>query len=98
MASATQPSKLEANYGSPSGQQTWSYAQQKLSDPPATDERVSYISKLRQDVTSLQKNVNQFLTEKMEDEKRVSQVNGNSTARIDAAKEEENYGEEVDDS
>lgn len=45
----------------------------------------------------MQKDINTFLTSKMDEEKRLAQANGNGNAKIDEAKEEDNYGEELDE-
>lgn len=45
----------------------------------------------------MQKDVNIYLTDKMDEEKRSAQANGNGAVKVDESKEEENYGEELDE-
>ncbi|KAK2745679.1 hypothetical protein FQN57_003575 [Myotisia sp. PD_48] len=63
---------------------------------PAT--RTAYLAELRGSVSSLQAELNAFLTEKMDEDKRLqAQSTGAATLPIDDVKEEEYYGEEVVD-
>lgn len=94
MAASNQSALLEATYVSPTGTEQWLYAQKDIAQNPPTQDRIDYISKLRADTTSLQAQVNKFLTDKMNEEKQATQVN--DTSKLDDAKEEENYGEEAD--
>ena len=59
-----------------------------------TEEKTSYLSALRKSVIQLQNEVNEHLTVKMEEDK-VAQAT--TTKGVDDRKEEENYGEEVED-
>ncbi|KAF2005046.1 hypothetical protein P154DRAFT_571262 [Amniculicola lignicola CBS 123094] len=59
-----------------------------ISSSPSTEDRVAYLAKLQTSIKTLQADVNAFLTQKMEDDKAAA-------GKIDDAKEEENYGEEV---
>lgn len=97
MARPSQPLDLKAKYSSPSGTHEWSVPQQPISSEPETKERVSYLANLRRDISALQGQINMFLTDKMEEDKRTVQTNGDSKTKIDEGKEEENYGEEADD-
>ncbi|KAF2708519.1 hypothetical protein K504DRAFT_381361 [Pleomassaria siparia CBS 279.74] len=60
--------------------------------PPTTDDRITHLAKLQTSIKSLQADLNAFLTEKMEEDKVVGLA---KTGKVDDAKEEENYGEEV---
>lgn len=97
MASPDNVPKLRADYSSPTDKQSWQYSQQSISQQPSTQDRVAYLAKLRKDVSAMQKDINTFLTSKMDEEKRLAQANGNGNAKIDEAKEEDNYGEELDE-
>lgn len=57
-----------------------------LSSPPPTADRVAYLAQLSSSLKKMQKDVNDFLTQKMADDK-----------AADDAKAEETYGEEVVD-
>ncbi|KAL2203645.1 Gon7-domain-containing protein [Sarocladium strictum] len=64
---------------------------------PATasvNEKTKYLNSLREAITSAQDQINKELTQRMEDDK-VRLAAGAPGAKIDDAKEEENYGEEV---
>jgi len=58
---------------------------------PSTEERTAYIATLRSNVSTLQDQVNAFLTKKMEEDKSAA------VAAVNDEREEENYGEEVVD-
>lgn len=45
----------------------------------------------------MQKEINAFLTSQMEQDKLAAQTNGSKSAKTDEDKEEDNYGEEVDE-
>lgn len=57
-------------------------------------EKSAYLSALRQAVVRLQEDVNSFLTARMEDDKVSASMGG---GRVDEGKEEENYGEEMEE-
>ncbi|KAH7117034.1 hypothetical protein B0J11DRAFT_442840 [Dendryphion nanum] len=63
-----------------------------LSSDPTTNDRVAYLAALQSSVKDLQAEVNTFLTQKMEEDKVIV---GQIGAKVDDAKEEENYGEEI---
>lgn len=58
--------------------------------------KTAYLAELRQLVPQLQNEINVFLTERMEEDKRVAEAAGVVTFKDDkqAKREEENYGEE----
>lgn len=83
---ANMPS-LTATYTSPtSSPQTFTSELPALPSPPSTTDRVAYLTSLSSSLRTLQKDVNEFLTQKMADDK-----------AADDAKDEETYGEEVVD-
>ncbi|KAF1938107.1 hypothetical protein EJ02DRAFT_447019 [Clathrospora elynae] len=78
---------LSATYTDPtSASHTFSSELPALSAPPSTSERVAYLAELSSSLKTLQKDVNEFLTQKMADDK-----------AADDAKDEETYGEELVD-
>ncbi|CAI9630128.1 unnamed protein product [Alternaria burnsii] len=78
---------LTATYTSPaSSPQTFTSQLPALPSPPSTADRVAYLTSLSSSLRTLQKDVNEFLTRKMADDK-----------AADDAKDEETYGEEVVD-
>jgi hypothetical protein len=83
---------LTATYASPStsSPHTISASLPAIPAAPSTDDRVAYLAELQKVVKNIQGDVNVFLTQKMEEEKAAG---GN--AKLDDAKAEENYGEEV---
>ncbi|KAF2107255.1 hypothetical protein BDV96DRAFT_474953, partial [Lophiotrema nucula] len=83
-----------ATYNSPTNSpspHTISASLPSTSANPATEDRVAHLAALQSSVKTLQGDVNTFLTQKMEEDK----VKGAATVKVDDAKEEENYGEEV---
>jgi hypothetical protein len=80
-------SSLTATYTSPtSTPQTFTSSLPALSSPTTTSDRVAYLAALSTSLKTLQKDVNEFLTQKMADDK-----------ADDETKHEETYGEEVVD-
>jgi hypothetical protein len=77
---------LTASYASPTSSQTFTSDLPALSSPPVTSERIAYLDTLSTSLKTMQKDVNEFLTQKMADDK-----------AADDAKDEETYGEEVVD-
>ncbi|KAI0581394.1 ekc keops complex subunit gon7 [Pyrenophora tritici-repentis] len=78
---------LTATYTSPtSSSRTFTAELPALSSPPPTADRVAYLAELSSSLKNMQKDVNEFLTQKMADDK-----------AADDAKDEETYGEEVVD-
>lgn len=75
-----------AVYSASSGTQSFHHSLPPLPhDVPA---KTAYLSKLRESVRSLQTDMNVFLTERMDEDKKSAEVSEKE------AKEEENYGEE----
>jgi hypothetical protein len=62
-----------------------------IPDPPNTKERVAYLAELQSSLKTLQGDLNTFLTERMEEDKAAG------ASKVDDAKAEETYGEEVVD-
>ena len=64
------------------------------SSPETVKAKVAYLSELRHLVPRLQDEINVFLTERMEEDKKSAEAQGSRQSEKEA-KEEENYGEEV---
>lgn len=87
---------LHAVYISPQPSTQTQTFQHDLSPAPApsdTSSKVSYLGELRQLVPKLQDEINVFLTERMEEDKKAAEAQGRKESEKEA-KEEENYGEE----
>jgi len=100
-ASAENSHVLSVTYISPSNA-SFSVTKQIPAPPTsAPAERVVYLSALRKAATSIQKSINYELTQRMEEDN--EKATGNEASRnlkrgaIDEGKEEENYGEELED-
>lgn len=94
MASQSTPT-LTATYASPTNE-TFNISK-TLPANPQTDsvaDKVSYLSALREAVTQTQQDVNKELTARMEEDKARDAAKGTTTTANDE-KDEENYGEEV---
>lgn len=86
--------ELIASYSSPaSGEKTFSAVLPSLSQSPSSKEKTDYLLSLRSNTVSLQQQVNDFLTQKMEEDK----ARGSQGERSKEEKEEEYYGEEADE-
>ncbi|KIX97228.1 uncharacterized protein Z520_07343 [Fonsecaea multimorphosa CBS 102226] len=95
------PAALAATYDSPSGSRNFEYS---ISTPEIEEDgklsaeaKTKYVSELRASSKKLQEDINKFLTEKMEeDKKKPGQNSGNGTTKEKSKDEleEENYGEE----
>jgi len=97
---------LHAIYTSPDNQVSSRSFRLELQSPlrvtPDTPEsaalalKTGYLEELRQLVPQLQDQINVFLTERMEEDKRIAEAAGSLTSRDDkkARDEEDNYGEE----
>ncbi|TAQ85669.1 hypothetical protein B7494_g6011 [Chlorociboria aeruginascens] len=89
---------LTATYSSPTNH-PFTHAQNL--PPPPTDkprDRTTYLSSLRIATAKMQEVINQELTARMEDDKANGALtigSGVSKSKVDEAKEEDNYGEEV---
>jgi hypothetical protein len=92
---------LSATYDSPSGHSDFTYT---VSTPPVKNDgsmdvkaKTTYLSELRASTRRLQEDINKFLTEKMEEDKKAAGQDGPNGASKQKSKdelEEENYGEE----
>lgn len=89
------PSTLTATYNSPTSTKAFTHTlpTSATSSAASTEEKTRYLSALRESVVQLQGEINEFLTEKMEEDKWVASEKGGGAATVDE-KEEENYGEE----
>ena len=93
---------LRAEYQSPTGSKDFQHA---ISAPPSQDTKpldtqakTKYLSNLRASSKQLQEDINKFLTEKMEEDKRAQgqvTMNGASKQKAKDELEEETYGEEA---
>jgi len=78
-------SSLTATYTSPtSSSRSFTAELSALSFSPSTADRVAYLAELSSSLKNMQKDINEFLTQKMADDK-----------AADDANDEETYGEEV---
>jgi len=90
--------KLSADYKSPNGQHTFSYEVPAVSQNQSTEETTDFLAKLRQSAVQMQQDVNTFLTQKMDEDKALENTKEvQHNAKVDEDKEEDNYGEEVDE-
>lgn len=101
---SSQSNALRAVYTSPqpstqSQSQTFQHQLSSLpvssdsASPEAVKAKSTYLSELRQLVPQLQDEINVFLTERMEEDKKAAEAQGSKQSEKEA-KEEENYGEE----
>ncbi|KAK1140869.1 hypothetical protein N8T08_009742 [Aspergillus melleus] len=86
-------SPLRAVYTAPQSTHTFEH---HLASSPSQDvqAKVTYLSELRKLVPTLQNDINVFLTERMEEDKKLAEAQGQKISAKEA-QEEENYGEEV---
>ncbi|BCR91099.1 uncharacterized protein ACHE_60985A [Aspergillus chevalieri] len=85
---------LRAVYTSPQpSTQTFQHDLSSTPVPSDTSSKVAYLGELRQLVPKLQDEINVFLTERMEEDKKAAEAQGRKESEKEA-KEEENYGEE----
>lgn len=94
MASQSTPA-LTATYASPTNE-TFKVTKKLPAIPPANSvtDKVSYLSALREAVTQTQQDINKELTARMEEDNARDAAKGTTTTANDE-KDEENYGEEV---
>lgn len=85
-------STVRADYASPQSTHVIQHSVGAPDEALTTESKVAYLNKLRFTVVQLQGQVNDFLTQKMEDDKAIASKIG---AAVDDKKEEENYGEEL---
>jgi hypothetical protein len=93
--SSDQANCLRAVYSAPQSTETFEHS---ISSPVPSSEnvqsKVAYLSELRKLVPTLQNDINVFLTERMEEDKKSAEAQGRQLSEKER-KEEENYGEEV---
>ncbi|KAF2792547.1 hypothetical protein K505DRAFT_52343 [Melanomma pulvis-pyrius CBS 109.77] len=88
-------SNLTAAYTSPdSSPHTISHPLPASTPDPSTDARIAHLAALQSSMKTLQADLNAFLTQKMDDDKAAGVA---KAGKVDDAKEEENYGEEIVD-
>lgn len=97
----SQKASLSATYDSPSGHKDFVHTiptpQVDSNGSADTTGKTKYLSELRTSTRRLQEDINKFLTEKMEEDKKaVGEAGDNSTSKEKSTDEleEENYGEE----
>lgn len=87
--------KLHAAYVAPDQSRTFEHSiSSPLPSADAVPQKVTYLAELRKLVPTLQNDINVFLTERMEEDKKAAEAQGRKVSDKEA-KEEENYGEEV---
>ncbi|CAG8976432.1 hypothetical protein HYALB_00012650 [Hymenoscyphus albidus] len=86
---ATKTPTLTATYSSPINP---SFTHTQTLPSPA--EKTAYLAALRKATAEMQDTINKELTTRMEDDKKLAE-GATSGTKIDEAKEEDNYGEEV---
>lgn len=96
MADLSDSSLLKASYHSPSGSKVFEHViASPQSEPPAdTQAKTKYLSELRTSTKKLQDDINIFLTEKMEKDKKNQDSHALQQKSADEL-EEEQYGEET---
>ncbi|KAL4803173.1 EKC/KEOPS complex, subunit Gon7 [Aspergillus unguis] len=93
----TNSQTLQAAYTSPELNRAFSHTVNAPAPNPSDENvqaKVAYLSELRKLVPTLQNDINIFLTERMEEDKKAAEAQGRQLSEKEA-KEEENYGEEV---
>lgn len=88
---------LSADYNSPNGSHTF---QCELPKPEenASSQTTLFLFALRSGTIQLQQDINSFLTARMEEDKMAAEKVGEATrSKEEEAKDEDNYGEEIDD-
>lgn len=103
-SSNNQELSLTANYTSPMNE-PFTISHSLVAPPsgttnPTVPDKTAYLAKMRQSVATLQEEVNKELTQRMEEDKTraadEAAKNGKAAAAaVDETKEEDNYGEEV---
>ncbi|KAL4876645.1 Gon7 family-domain-containing protein [Aspergillus karnatakaensis] len=93
----SQSNCLQATYNSPLLNRTFEHPINAAAPNPSEQSvkvKVAYLSELRKLVPVLQNDINVFLTEQMEEDKKAAEAQGRKVSEKEA-KEEANYGEEV---
>lgn len=86
-----------AHYTSPSETFTFSVDLPPPLQNPGVHQKTAYLSALRSHVSTLQGEVNTFLTQKMEQDKAAEEAGKGGTGKAADEREEEMYGEEDPD-
>ncbi|OAA79827.1 Gon7 [Akanthomyces lecanii RCEF 1005] len=87
----SQPTTLTAKYASPTNE---AFAVDTPLPSATSSDKTSYLAALRTAVTDAQATINKELTARMEEDNKARDSSAGAAA-LDDAKEEENYGEEV---
>ena len=91
--SSSTPTTLKAEYTTSTSSKTFSHPLPSCVTR-STEDKSAYLSALRASAKKLQDAVNAYLTDKMEEDKKLAALAG---VKEDDRKDEENYGEEVVD-
>lgn len=86
---------LTAEYSGVDNQYPFSYTLPGNTNLEATKDVTEFLVKLRESTVQMQKDVNTFLTQKMEEDKAKDSLQNGT--KVDEDKEEDMYGEEADD-
>ena len=92
------PFTLSAKYTSATGNEPFTITSTTTITTPGTplEQKTAYLQSLRSAVLYTQEQINKELTARMEeDNAKAAAAGGNSKAALNDAKEEENYGEEM---
>lgn len=98
--SDTDQTTLAASYKSPTDTKQFQYALDTTVTPNTqldNKTQTNYLSQLRASTKNLQDDINDFLTQKMEEDKKNSLESSATKSKTKDEVEEENYGEEVVD-
>lgn len=94
--SQEQAPKLIATYTSPDNKSfTLNQDLPALPKPQDLTEKTNFLAALRESITNTQQGINKELTARMEEDKAREAAGGRAVADVDEDKEEENYGEEL---
>lgn len=101
-AKDTTSTRLVAVYSSPDGGKTFAHPLAPLpssaATPLSTATKTQYMASLRQSIPKLQDEINEFLTDKMEQDKKAAGTHESDGAKANhEAKAEHDYGEEAAD-
>lgn len=94
-SNGTAATTVSAEYSGDNVQHTFSYSLPDNANLDSTKDVTEFLVKLRQSTIKMQKDVNAFLTQKMEEDK--AKDTAQNGTKVDEDKEEDMYGEEADD-
>lgn len=96
-ANGSSKSSTSASYNSPTGKHTFNYTQSALGSQASASDTAKYLGDLRKTLSQMQPEINTFLTQKMEEDKRTAVNSSLISGSLNEDKEEDNYGEEAED-